>query len=68
MDDVINKLAEINKLSHEEMARLWRFAPPGHPYFKSGTPECEAFGARWREFGGMNPSLSKKLGWDSSFT
>lgn len=54
----------VNGLSHYEMARLFRFAPAGSPYFISGTPACEAFYKRWKELGGWNPALSKQVGWD----
>lgn len=54
---------EINSLSHLEMARLWRFAPPGHPYFDGSLPYSEIFMKRYNDFGGMNPSISKELGW-----
>ena len=47
-------LAAIDALTHEEMARLWRYAPPGHPYF-------ERFKARFDSFGGFNPALSKRI-------
>lgn len=60
---LVKEIEKINQLTHEEMARLWRFSPSGHPYFVMGSPLWEAFEKRWKEFGGMNPTLSKKLGW-----
>jgi hypothetical protein len=46
-------------MSQEEMARLWRFAPSGHPVFSNDLP---LFG-RFEELGGMTPEISKKIGW-----
>jgi hypothetical protein len=54
-------LAAIDALTHEEMARLWRYAPPGHPYFDRTLPYFERFKARFDSFGGFNPALSKRI-------
>ena len=52
---------DIDKLSQQEMARLWRFAPSGHPYFRNDIPELhEHFKARFK---GFTPEISKKIGW-----
>lgn len=40
-------IAEINSLSHEEMAHLWRFAEAGHAYFDSRLPYHQVFMERW---------------------
>jgi hypothetical protein len=62
-----DKLAEgkkrIDEMSREAMCRLWRFAPAGHPYFKSGTPLQEHFDKRFKELGGFSPQISKSIGW-----
>jgi hypothetical protein len=55
--------AAIDKLSHLEMARLWRFAPSGHPYFNNRYPLFNYFAARFKSLGGMTPAISKQLGW-----
>lgn len=55
-------IAEINDLSHEEMARLWRFAKIGHAYFDNRLPYREVFMERWNSFGGMTTELSKRIG------
>lgn len=55
-------LYEINKLSHEEMARLWRFAPVGHKYFDNGKPYANYFEERFQKLGGMTPEISKHIG------
>lgn len=60
---------KIPKMSHEEMARLWRFAPPGHIIFNSTAKDEETgqtlfdiFNERFISFGGMTPEISKKIG------
>jgi hypothetical protein len=52
----------INSMSQIEMARLWRFAPVGHPYFDSSLPYCSVFIKRFTELGGMTPEISKIIG------
>jgi len=52
----------INAMSREEMCRLWRFAPAGHPYFNSLLPYHEIFNARFEKLGGFNSTISKKIG------
>ena len=54
---------DINKMSHEEMATMWRFAPTGHPYFDSTLPFYAVFKKRYDGFGGMTPEISKIIGW-----
>jgi len=56
-------LAEIDKRSHEEMLRLWRFAPVGHVYFDSKKHYAEHFLNIFNAFGAFNPTISKKVGW-----
>lgn len=56
-------IEEINKMSHEEMTHLWRFAPSGHPYFDKTKPYLQIFEKRFKEFGGMTSEISKKIGW-----
>ena len=56
----------INTMTHEDMARMWRFAPSGHPYFNVKFPEIvSAFSERWKGFGGMTTVISKRIGWDA---
>lgn len=52
---------DIDGMSQEAMARLWRNAPSGHPYFVTGTPVWEHFDKRFK---GFTAELSKKIGWD----
>ena len=56
---------DIDKMSREAMCKLWRYAPCGHPYFTSGTEVWEYFDKRFKELGGFNTSISKKIGWGS---
>ena len=50
---------KIDQLSQEEMARLWRFSPSGHIYFRTDLPFYDHFAKRFK---GFNPTLSKKIG------
>lgn len=52
----------IDKLTHYEMCRLWRFAEPGHPVFNSSLPYYQRFMDKYNKFGGMTPEISKQLG------
>lgn len=54
--------AEIDLMTHSAMARLWRFAPPGHIYFRGDLPLFDHFKARFEKLGGMTPSISKQIG------
>ena len=51
----------IDQMSHEEMARLWRFAPSGHPYFDRRLPLVEHFEKRFKKLGGFTPEISKEI-------
>jgi len=53
----------IDALSQTDMARLWRFAPSGHPYFDNTNPLSEYFKEKFQEKGGMTPEISKQIGW-----
>ena len=59
-EEIEREKKNIDCLSQEGMARLWRFAPSGHPYFISGTELCEYFKSKFK---GMTPEISKKIGW-----
>ena len=48
-------------MSRVDMCRMLRFAPVGHIYFTTGTPEALAFEARFKELGGMDPAISKQI-------
>ena len=50
----------INSMERKEMCRMWRFAPPGHPYFRDNLPYFEVFRKRlFDHFGGFTPEISK---------
>ena len=53
---------EIDAMTHEEMCRLYRFAPSGHVFFISGTALVERFEERYRKFGCMTTEMSKRIG------
>lgn len=55
---------EIDGMSQLEMARLWRFAPAGHPYFDSRNGDLPDYfkNVFWAK-GGMTPGISKQIGW-----
>lgn len=55
---------KIDTMSQEELASLQRFAPAGHPIFRSDLPLYEHFKERFAKLGGMTPTISKKIGWD----
>lgn len=53
---------EIDKMSHEEMSKIWRFSSSSNKYLQGEVGEY--FKDRlFNHFGGFNPSLSKKIGW-----
>ena len=53
---------DIYQLSRIEMARLWRYAPPGHSYFDDEKPFYEVFKKRFfEELGGFTPAISKMI-------
>lgn len=58
------EIDKINRMSQLEMARLWRFAPAGHPYFDSTKPYFPIFEARFKNLGFFTPAISKSIGWE----
>ena len=59
-----NVVLLIEKMSHLEMAHLYRFGPSGHTFFDSSKPYNEIFMKRFKELGGMTTTISKEIGWD----
>ncbi|MGK0272155.1 MAG: hypothetical protein ACI88H_002821 [Cocleimonas sp.] len=57
------EIDNINKMSQLEMARLWRNAPSGHPYFDTSKHYHQIFKKRFEQLGGFTPSISKQIGW-----
>ncbi len=62
-DDVVDPVLkiEIDFMSHVEMARIWRFAPPGDRYLRGATGAY--FAKRFEELGGMSYEVSTTIGW-----
>lgn len=62
-NDDIDKLKEdIDNMSHEELASLWRFGKSENKYLQGEVGEYLK-DRLFNHFGGFNPSLSKKIGW-----
>lgn len=61
-EKAIELMKEIDVMSHVEMAKLWRFAPAGHPMFEHGNV-FQHFKERFTSFGGMTPEISRQIGW-----
>ena len=62
-DEIQKHIKDINQMTREDMAQLWRHAPVGHPYFDTTLPFYEVFKKRFDELGGFSPEISKKIGW-----
>jgi hypothetical protein len=62
-EQIVEWELKIDAMDHEAMARLWRFAPAGHPIFRHDLPLFAYFKAKFDALGGMTPGLSKKIGW-----
>lgn len=64
MPEQIKKLEDlIDTMDAEDMARLQRFAPSGHPIFRTDLLLYKRFAARFKALGGMTPTISKRIGW-----
>ena len=61
-EQIATETEKINAMSRVEMARLWRFAPSGHPWFDATLPLFDVFSARFKSLGGFNPQISKQIG------
>jgi len=62
-EEQLSIIDQINNMSHFEMCRLWRFAPPGHEYFDKTKHYYAVFRDRlFEHFGGFTPEISKSLG------
>ena len=58
------KIKEIENMSHLELARIWRFAPPGDEMLDMTKPYSKIIEQRlFKEFDGFIPAISKALGW-----
>ena len=55
---------KIDNMTHEELARMYRFERIGHPVFSSVYDDLyQYFENRFNKFGGMTPAISKMIGW-----
>lgn len=52
------EIEKIKKMSQVEMARLWKYAPSGHPYFDQRYPLWKVFN---EHFKGFTPAISKAI-------
>lgn len=59
-EEIAKGKAEIDEMSREDMARLWRFATSSKCF---RDPLYEYFQARFKRLGGWDAQLSKKIGW-----
>ena len=59
----LKEIEIINSMSRVAIAHLWRFAPPGHPYFDNTKPFYPILKKRFEELGGFSPEISKEIGW-----
>lgn len=57
------EIDKINAMTHLEMARRYRFAVDGDPYFDNTLPYYEVFNERFKMLGGFTPEISKEIGW-----
>lgn len=51
----------LDGMSQEELAKLHRFAPAGHPVFNCKLPLYAHFNALFK---GFTPEISKAIGWE----
>ena len=61
-EEIASHKTAIDAMTQEDMARLWRCAPAGHPYFQRGSGLYEHFE---RRFKGFTPAISKSIGWET---
>lgn len=60
----IAEMAVIQKLSHIELAKIWRFGGSDHPYITNPMLfDCLKY-RLWDYYGGIPPHISKAIGWD----
>lgn len=53
--------AKIDAMSHEELARIWRFSPLGcFPFLGEAW---DYYVKRFDDMGGMTVEISKRIGW-----
>ena len=62
-EEIEEEKKKIDGMSRYDMAKLWRFARSGHPYFRTDVPLYDYFKKRFDELGGFSPGISKAIGW-----
>lgn len=62
-EEIRQHKVDIDKMTQKQMARLHRFAPSGHPYFRTDLPLYVYFEKRFAELGGWTSEISKEIGW-----
>ncbi len=60
----VEEKQEIDNMSHEKMARIWRFSPSGTKYFSGESDVSNYFYDAFKTHGGMTTEISKKIGWE----
>lgn len=56
--------AEIDNLTHVEMAKYWRFGNGKKEWYDNTNPIAKHFYDRlWLHHGGFTPQISKHIGW-----
>jgi len=53
----------IDAMSHEELCRLWRFAPIGDKRLQGELGQYVR-DRLFNHFGGFTPEISKRIGWE----
>jgi len=61
--EIAEHKTKIDGMTQMDMARLWRSAPIGHPYFDGTLPLHDYFKERFDKLGGFTPYISKTIGW-----
>lgn len=61
-EEIEREKKKIDEMSRMEMSSLWRFAKPGHIYFRNDLPLHAHFKKRFDKLGGFSPEISKAIG------
>ena len=55
---------EVNNLSHEQIAKFWRYGNGKKEWYDATNPISTYFTDRlYVHFGGITPQISKRIGW-----
>ena len=61
-EEIEKEKKNIDKMTHYELAHLWRHSYLGHPYFQNKDLNNYYIKA-FNKFGGMTSEISKQIGW-----